>query len=425
MNRFQLVSLIVFGFFIVIGVAVFALGRVSNTETPAVATIWGTMSEDVFENALVESALSQDRSLSITYVQKNPSSFDQELLEALAAGRGPDLFFLQNDGIIKHREKIFPIPYDSYPARNFVNNFSQVGEIFLVSDGVLALPMSVDPLVMYWNRDIFSNAGLANPPRYWSEFYDLSNLLTKKDASLNVVASAAPLGEFSNIANSFDILGLLFMQAGSSIVQVGGDGILQSSLREPSLAAERAVTFFTEFANPLRPYYSWNRSLPNSKTFFLAGNLGVYFGFASELTDLRLKNPNLDFDVTSVPQTKDAEKLLTISRVNGLAISRSSPNIAGAYAVATRLSDWPFTQALAKNTNLPPVRRDLLSTRPNQLYLSVFYNAAIQSRAWLVPDGATTPAIFKEMIESVTGGRSTAGEAVARANEMLTIQLGQ
>ncbi len=45
--------------------------------------------------------------------------------------------------------------------------------------------------------------------------------------------------------------------------------------------------------------------MSDSKNMFLAGDLALYFGFASELDDLKNKNPNLNFDVTLFPQTGD------------------------------------------------------------------------------------------------------------------------
>ena len=56
----------------------------------------------------------------------------------------------------------------------------------------------------------------------------------------------------------------------------------------------------------------------------------MYFGFASGLPDLRLKNPNLNFDV-AMPQTKDYTKNITFGRMVGLAIPRNSQKIAQTY----------------------------------------------------------------------------------------------
>ena len=54
--------------------------------------------------------------------------------------------------------------------RDFKNTYIEEGELYLAANGILGLPITVDPMVMYWNRDIFSSAAIAAPPSYWDEF---------------------------------------------------------------------------------------------------------------------------------------------------------------------------------------------------------------------------------------------------------------
>ncbi|MCD5396682.1 MAG: hypothetical protein LRZ98_00730 [Candidatus Pacebacteria bacterium] len=55
--------------------------------------------------------------------------------------------------------------------------------------------------------------------------------------------------------------------------------------------------------------------MPNSRDVFLSGKLATYFGFSSELRGLRLKNPNLNFDIAMVPNPKKKEKKQVFARV--------------------------------------------------------------------------------------------------------------
>lgn len=423
MSKFQLVFTGIFGAFILIGVLVFAFSRSSTTDEVAHVTIWGSMSETLFNSYLRESGIAEDKTIDITYVEKKRQTFDQEFVEALAVGQGPDLFFLTQDGILKHKDKIYPIPFSVYSERTFKDTFVEEGELFLTNDGVYGLPFIIDPMVMYWNRDIFSNAGLSLPPKYWSEFYDLSNKLTVKDANFNVSRGTVALGEHGNITNANELISLLVMQAGSPITIRNSQGVVENVFSDrfdlPTTPALRALTFYTEFANPLKPFYSWNRALPESKNFFISGDLAMYFGFASELPDLRLKNPNLNFDVAAMPQTKDYTKNITFGRMVGLAIPRNSQKIAQAYRVASVLTGATSISELAKITGLPPVRRDLLAFKPAEQYSSLFYEVAIQSRAWLAPEPARLNPIFKDMIESVTSGRTNIDQSIFKTSEQL------
>ena len=248
--------------------------------------------------------------------------------------------------------------------------------------------------------------------------------LTKKDGSLNIRQAAAALGEFSNITNAKEIISALIMQAGSPITRRKGDSIevvLQDKFGKPIIPAESAINFYTEFANPLKAFYSWNRSLPKSKEYFISGDLAVYFGFASELFDIQAKNPNLNFDVAYFPQAKESRKLLTYGKMLAFAIPKNSINKSAALQVAVTLSRKSAIQSLGEATGLPPVRRDLLAEKPENAYKTIFYDSALRAASWLQPEGKETTRIFQDMIESITAGRRATSEAVQKANEELRL----
>jgi len=189
--------------------------------------------------------------------------------------------------------------------------------------------------------------------------------------------------------------------------------------------AEAAVNFYTEFGNPSKPSYSWNRSLPNSTDYFLSGNLGLYFGFASEIGNLQLKNPNLNFDVASVPASREGGTDVSFAHFNAFAVTKSSKNINAAFTVISILSGVDGSAAFSKYLKLPSARRDLLSKKPTDAYQSVFSDSAIRAKAWLDPSPNETDAIFKTMVESITSGRARTGEAVAKVNRELSSLLPQ
>lgn len=423
MSKFQLIFMGVFGALIFFGVLLFSLGRVGNSTESANLLVWGTLSPTQFGQVIERSGLKKNESVSFEYVQKTDTAFDTDFIEALASGVGPDLVFLAQDSILKHKSKLYAIPFKTLSERDFKDIFIEEGELYLTSKGTLGIPFMIDPMVMYWNRTIFSNAGISAPPKYWSDLYDMAPKLITKDGALNVRQSAIALGEYSNVSHAQDILSMLIMQAGGKVSEKQGDEVLSALLNKynvPLVPANTALSFYTEFTNPVKPFYSWNRSLPSSKNYFLSGDLAIYIGYASEVAELRSKNPNLNFDVTRVPQSKDASQTLTYGSMYALAVPKASKKQSAAVQAAMLLVGKNVLTELVNATGLPPVRRDMLASRPEDTYLSVFYDSAVQARAWLSPDQAQTNAVFKEMIESVTGGRRTVTESVSRADLELT-----
>ncbi len=421
MTKFQVFLFGTFLVFIVVGVFIFSNYR-GDSEGSVPVVVWGTLPTNTFQSAVQVSGLYQNESYSVTYVEKSEDSIDADFIEALASGSGPDLFLLPSNKIILHRNKIYALPYDLITERDFKDYFIEGSEIYMTPEGVVGLPLLVDPLVMYWNRDIFTDVGLVATPKYWDEFFDLAAKISVKDGALNVSRSAVAFGEYANIANAKDIVLNLALQAGTPIT-IWENGKVRSvfaeSLGKPTVPGDAAVNFYTEFSNPSKASYSWNRALPNSTNFFLAGDLALYFGFASEIGTLQLKNPNLNFDVASTPLSREGGVNVSLGNYLGVSVVKASKNPAAAYAVASILAGTDSVKALSQALDLPPARRDLLSERQVSAHRSVFYTSAIRSRSWLDPSPKVSNTIFKDMIESITSGRARAGEAVTRVEREL------
>ncbi|MBL7045988.1 MAG: extracellular solute-binding protein [Parcubacteria group bacterium] len=426
LSFFQVAVIGVFALFAIAGVILFALGGAGGggkADAAGPVLIWGTY-DDGAVNRVIEDFRRVDETFDeVSYVEKNKATFTGELVDALASGTGPDLFFLDNDLILRHRDKIIPIPYDILSERDFRNAYIEGAELFLDSDGLVAVPTSIDPMVLYWNRSLFSSSGLALPPEFWDEVLVLSSeILTKKDQTGNISQSAIAFGEYQNIKHAKEILSMLITQAGGSVVSVQSNGGLASGLGfrfdNGVFPAESALRLYTDFANPSKSVYSWNRSLSEAREEFVAGNLAMYIGFASELREIRALNPNLNFDVSPVPQSRDG-RVSTYGNSVGLSIPRGSLNINGAARVALALSSKEGNRLFTETLNLTSPRRDILTEASGDLFETVFRRAAIVARGWLDPDTARTDTVFREMVEFVTTGRLRVSEAVKSADRVM------
>jgi ABC-type glycerol-3-phosphate transport system substrate-binding protein len=432
MSKFQIFVVGIFVVFIVAGVIIFATYKNKNTDTalPAV-TIWGTFPADAINGLVTELNKTRTSSLVVNYVQKDETNFDNDFIQALARGQGPDAILVPQDMLMKHEDKLVAIPDTVLTERDFKDRYIPQAELYFNKDRqILALPLTIDPLMMYWNRSIFTSAGIATYPKSWDEFSKIIPKINQKDANANIRRSAIAMGEFVNINNARELLGILLIQAGNPITTYGdasSGSRLVSTLGDGEFLGTKystpAVTFYTQFSNPRDPYYSWNRSLPMSKSLFLSGSLATYFGFASEYSDLRAKNQNLDFDVAPLPQAKGEQGRATYGKMYGFSIVRSTPSAQNTYNVISALSDPQAISFINKITGLPPVRRDMIATGSKDPYQSLFYDSALVSRSWLDVDPKATSQIFQTMIESITSGRADVYTAIQTAHTALDLSL--
>ena len=433
LSIFQMILLAVFGALAISGVLIFALvvgGGGGNTVGPIV--IWGTLDPGPITVALRQAMEEDSRLSQVSYVQRDPALYADELTNALASGAGPDIFLLRQDYAVRDAGRVTVLPYEYLSESEFRNTFVEATSPYLVPSGVLAIPLLADPMVMYWNRDLLSSAGFAEPPKFWDEISGLAERIVKKDEAGSIKKSAVAFGEHQNVEHAKDIVSLLILQAGGSITGKDGSGRLVPSLAQrvagPQQAAESALRFFTEFADPSKVDYSWNRALPNSRAAFAAGDLALYFGYASELPAISRANPNLNFAVAPVPQLrKDVASRspdMTFARVYALATTRTTQNPQGAVTAASIIGGKKVSAAIALALGIPSARRDVLAEEAEDGD-ELFRRQALIARTWVDPEPDRTNVIFRAMIESVTTGSARLTEAISRANQELAHILGQ
>jgi len=426
MKPFHIAVLVFFGALAMFAVFIFASFSSSNRDAVGDVVIWGTVPEGVVTEVIRSVTSSSDGYEGITYREISEAVFITTLVEAIAADRGPDLVVLPHDAVLSESDKIIPIPYRSLSRRAFQDTFIEAGEIFLTDQGSLGLPFYIDPFVLYWNRTLFSEAGIARAPRFWDELVDHAPLLSKSTGNGTLNQSAVALGEWENVAHAKELFTSLIIGLGNPITQVAEDGTLRAVLNDSggnvAPPAESALRFYTEFADPVKNIYSWNRSQPFSQDAFTGGLLAVYLGTASELFSIRAANPNLNFDVAAYPRVRDGV-VATPAEVYALAVPRGSKNTAGAINVAVLFSGLFVQEALSASTGLPSVRRDVLAVAPENPYQIIFRDAALNASVWYDPNPMATEEIFKNMVERVSSGELRIPEAVRGGQEELSALL--
>jgi ABC-type glycerol-3-phosphate transport system substrate-binding protein len=424
MSSFQIVILTFFGASAVAGILIFAFLVGSNSSASlGSVVVWGTFDESAFQTVLRQLSETDGRFRQVTYVQKNEDTYLSDITNALAGGGGPDLFIIRQDQTISEASKIVAIPYAQLSKDSFRNIWAEAAEPFMGPEGIVGVPFAVDPFVLYWNRDMLSTGGIAQPPQYWEDVYGITRSVTKKNDAGTIVKSGLAFGEYANIDHAKGILSMLIQQAGGKITQRDSSGTLLPSLTtrvgDTGQPGDNALRFYTQFANPASQDYSWNRALPDSRTAFAQGDLALYLGPASEEPLIRRLNPNLNFAIAQgVPQVKNASKTVDGGYAYAFAIPRASQNKSGASTAAFLLASADASRMLSLAFGLASARRDVLG-EPAQGNDAVFNKLALLVRAWEDPNAEETERIFRDMIQSVTSGEARTLEALQRADQSM------
>ncbi len=398
----------------------------NNNAASGQVVVWGTIPFSTMQR-YVEQA--KTKNINITYKKQDDSSYETDLVNAFAAGNGPDLFIMPHESILRHADKIFEIPYKSFPKDKYEATYIDEAKLFLTKTGSLAIPLSVDPLVMYYNKQLVSSAFLIDIPKYWDELTQFTSDITVSDANGTLSVSGVALGTYDNIDNAKGILSTMFIQNDNNIV--GTDPLTTKKRSEITLSedlfkkSQQTLDFYTSFSHVGNENYSWNEALASSRNKFISGELALYFGKASEIEKISKKNPNLDFNVALIPQISETSIKSTYGSMLGVAIAKQSKNIPAAITIASKLTGNDISKGLTHDLLVMPTRKDLLRNKPDDSHLTLFYNSAIISKGWLDADRKATDFLFKSLVRSINTGSLNVSDALRRANADLNIILNR
>lgn len=423
MNNFQTILIAIFLAFFVFGVLIFS-GMIkiggSKKGVDAISgkvVVWGTIPSSQISGVLSNINVPSD-SFNLSYVQKNDNDYQNDIINALAQDNGPDLLILKPDMVLKNSNFIYKTPYTSYSENLFRSNYIDGADILLSNDGILGYPLLVDPIVLYYNKNMLSNENVLYPPSTWDELFSLNDKLTKKNNDGTILESMIALGQYDNVNHAKDILSLLLLQSNNPIMERTDTGYrlaIKDSSKGGDNPFEKIIDFFLEFSNPNNTTYSWNRSLPNSFDMFISDKLAFYIGYASELFKIQSANPNLSYNFTMIPQTKGVNIKRTYGDMYVLVINKKSKNLASAFGVASLMSAPDFLKELAVSNSLPTGTRSLLNEKPKEPYLQSFFESAAVAHSWLDPDKEKTDSVFKELINNSFSNKLSTLESIDKA----------
>lgn len=378
--------------------------------------------------AVLEAYQASGSNVSVTVIQKNPATYYAELLDALAAGKGPDVFLLYDRDILRFADKITPLPqsvFDFGPLdlRNAFTDFA--AEILVRGEDrrIIGLPLWLDTLALFYNRDIFNSANVPNPPATWNELSDIAPRLTQISTTRSIIRAGAALGGSLNIERATDILSALMLQSGSKIIDTTtgmtdmGKTIEAGGARiNPS---EQALNFYTSFAMPAKRTYSWAQNMPNGFDAFASLRAALVFGYQNDLAKIRAKNPNINMSVAPLPQTGTDAVKINYGTIGFLTASRITKSPSAAWHFVLFATSREGASLYLQSSGRPPARRDLVTVPAPTTDLQVFYNQSLSARGWLQPDENRVRSIFNEMIENVLVGKFQPVESAEQARGRL------
>lgn len=389
---------------------------------------WGVFDDRSSFDKVIEDFKTQNQGIKVLYRQFTYEEYEKSLIDALAAGTGPDIVMVHNTWLPKHGDKLKALPatipglkQPLLTIQDYKTNFVDVAfSDFVFNNQIFALPLYVDTLALFYNKDILNSAGISRPPQDWEDFNSDVEMITRLDGSGQIVQSGAAIGTSRNINRSTDLLSALMIQTGVRMIDTDNTSASFSGRVNNTPVGELALKYYTDFANPSVRTYAWNDVQHYSVDAFIEGKTAMMFNYSHKIGDLKNKSSRLNFGVASMPQISSAD-VKNYANYWGVGVSVSSKFSNEAWKFVAYLASKEGAQNYLSATLRPSARRDLIELQRNDLDLGVFAMQALSARSWYQIDNTAIETIFADMIDDVNFGRMSVRDSLDNAESRVNV----
>lgn len=392
---------------------------------PKTLVIWGVVDDIDAYAPIFQAYQAAHPHISMDYRKFRLEEYEDKLVNAMADDRGPDIFLIHNTWVGKYMPRIAPMPAttnmvykfvsggmtnqtetlelrteksitlrglrDAYPdtvAKDVVRTINTAKQYTApkYEEKILALPMSVDTLALYVNKDMLNAAGIPVVPDTWDKFQATMSRLVKVDENGKLLQSGAALGTARNVERAADILSVLMMQNGAQMVTDDGTPSFAAmpealSATRQEVPAAQALGFYLDFANPTKDIYSWNADMPNSLDAFVQGRLAYFFGYAYHLPLIKARAPKLNLTIAKLPQI-EGNPTVNFANYWAWTVSKKSKNADIAWNLINYMTKPENEQLYLKQAQRPAAHKSLIEGQLEDEQLAVFASQVLTARSW-------------------------------------------
>ncbi len=249
-------------------------------------------------NRLIQQFEAQNPNITVKQETFPYDAYSQKVATSVPTGQGPDVVNLYYGWLPQYVKAGYlqPLPAKDFPTREIESNYAPMVKVSEQNGKFYALPTAVRTLALFYNKDLFKQAGITQPPRTWDDFI--------KDAQ-KIVKGTPPrfqtlgFGIQPNGQDYHVLREVLLRQFGGQPYSKDGSQVTYNSD-----AGVKAMTFYTDL------YTKYKLGVPNFfpgdnsyRDAFIAGKVGMIVDGSFAVGTIT-KGAKFDWGVAPLPVLK-------------------------------------------------------------------------------------------------------------------------
>lgn len=248
-------------------------------------------------NRLIQQFEAENPDIHVIHTNFPYADYRDKVAASVPAGVGPDVITLYYGWLPPWIDSgyLVPLPEDEFPPEMIETEFSPLVQAGKFEGKYWAIPTAVRTLALFWNKDLFTAAGLdpEKPPATLDEFVDYAQKCTKLDAAGNYEVMGYAVEMDGQSHHWFrEVLTRQFGQVPQSEDQ---RKILWSASEGGCQAWEWLLKFETEYKTGTDDLFD------GATQAFLQGKECLHIDGSFRLGTIAKNAPDLNFGVVSLP----------------------------------------------------------------------------------------------------------------------------
>ncbi|WP_127491132.1 extracellular solute-binding protein [Paenibacillus glycanilyticus] len=253
--------------------------------------------------ALIDELIKQfeEQNPGITVKQTNfpYDQYNEKVATLVPAGKGPDVINLYYGWLPKYVSSGFlqPLPESDFPAAEIESKYYPFVDAAKIDGSYWAIPTAVRTLAVFYNKDLFAKANIAEPPATWEELVEDSLKLTEKDSNGQFVVEGLAWEPGAQLHHWYRD-GLL-PQAGGQDLSEDRRKILWAD----TPAGLEAFQYLIDFA--VKHKVGTTGVFTDDVTAFKTGHAAINIDGSFRLGSLATDAPDLNYGIAPLPSYKN------------------------------------------------------------------------------------------------------------------------